>query len=398
MGPGPLRFVFDPELASFQLAPEHPFKPVRYELARTLLLAAGALDPDEVVPPRAVTDEDLMTVHDERYVALVRAASSPARRPPDPELQRHGLATADDPVFPRMHELVKGVVAATVTAVDLVATGEAARAANLSGGLHHALRDRASGFCVYNDLAVALRRAVDRHGLRVAYVDVDAHHGDGVQWLFYDEPRVLTVSLHESGRYLFPGTGFTYETGNGSGRGSAVNVPLEPFTDDDSFLECLEAVVPRALRRFAPDLIVVQAGADMHHRDPLADLSLTLRGMRGAYERLVELAEELTGGRLVLTGGGGYDAYRTVPRAWALAWSALAGRPLPDEVPASWRAEWEARLGVELPATFADEEPEPAPRAAAIASRNRSVAERLVTQLEEIWSEAPAAAGARPAG
>jgi len=388
---GEARFVFDPELAGFQLAPEHPFKPVRYEMARTLLLAAGALDEAEVVPPRPITDDDLLTVHDPRYVALVKAASSPSARPSDAELQRHGLATADNPVFPRMHHLVKGVVAATVTAVDLVATGAARRAANLAGGLHHAMRDRASGFCVYNDLAVAIRRAVDRHGLRVAYVDVDAHHGDGVQWLFYDEPRVLTVSLHESGRYLFPGTGFTYETGNGRARGSAVNVPLEPFTGDDSFLECFEAVVPRALRRFAPDLIVVQAGADMHHRDPLADLSLTLRGMRRAYERLVELADEVTGGRLVLTGGGGYDAYRTVPRAWALAWAALAGRELPDEVPASWREEWGRRLGVDLPATFADDEPEPTPRAPAIASRNRSVAERLLKQLEEIWSEAPAA-------
>ncbi len=390
MSGGPYRFVFDPELAAFQLAPDHPFKPVRYELARTLLLAAGALEPAEVVPPRPVTDEDLLTVHDERYVAMVKAASSPSR-PADAQLQRHGLATADNPAFPRMHELVRGVVAATVTAVELVASGEALRAASLAGGLHHALRDRASGFCVYNDLAVAIRRAVDRHGLRVAYVDVDAHHGDGVQWLFYDEPRVLTVSVHESGRYLFPGTGFTYETGNGDGRGSAVNVPLEPFTDDDSFLECFDAVVPRALRRFAPDLIVVQAGADMHHRDPLADLALTLHGMRGAYERLVSLAEELTGGRMVLTGGGGYDAYRTVPRAWALAWAALAGRALPHEVPAAWRAEWGERLGVALPETFADDPPEPSPRAAAIASRNRSVAERLMKQLEEIWDEAPAA-------
>jgi acetoin utilization protein AcuC len=388
---GPYRFVFDPELAGFELSPSHPFKPVRYDMARTLLLAAGALDESEVVSPRHVSDDDLLTVHDPRYVEAVKAASATASRPPDAQLQRYGLATADNPVFDRMHGLVKGVVAATVTALDLVAKGEALRAANLSGGLHHAMRDRASGFCVYNDLAVAIRRAVDKHGLRVAYVDVDAHHGDGVQWLFYDEPRVLTVSLHESGRYLFPGTGFTYETGNGRGRGAAVNLPLEPFTGDDSFLECFDAVVPRALRRFAPDVIVVQAGADMHHRDPLADLSLTLRGMSGAYERLVALADELTGGRLVLTGGGGYDAYRTVPRAWALAWAALTGRELPGELPAPWREEWEARLGMSLPRTLEDDEPEPTPRAEAIASRNRSVAERLMQQLEEIWTEASAA-------
>ncbi len=391
MSQGPFRFVSDPGLADFQLAVDHPFKPVRYELTRTLLSAAGALGDDEVVAPQPIGDDDLRSVHDDRYVAAVLASSSPASRPPDSQLQRYGLGTSDNPVFPRMHELVRGVVAATVSAVDLVASGEALRAASLAGGLHHALQGRASGFCVYNDLAVAMRRAVDRYGLRVAYVDVDAHHGDGVQWLFYDDPRVMTVSLHESGRYLFPGTGHTYETGNGAGRGTSVNVPLEPFTDDDSFLECLELVVPEALRRFAPDLIVVQAGADMHHRDPLADLGLTLSGMRESYRRLVALAEELTGGRLVLTGGGGYDPYRTVPRAWAWAWAELTGRDLPTMVPSGWRERWAGALGVELPERFdEDEAPEPSPRRESIASRNRSVAERLMAQLAEIWREAPA--------
>ncbi len=383
-----LSFVFDPELAGFELSAEHPFKPLRYELVRTLLLASGVLNEDEVVAPEPVTDDDLTMVHDAKYVAVVKAASDPATRPSDPELQRYGLATSDNPVFPHMHELVKGVVGSTVTAVDLVASGRADRATSFAGGLHHAIRDRASGFCVYNDLAVAIRRAVDRHGLRVAYVDVDAHHGDGVQWLFYDDPEVLTVSLHESGRYLFPGTGYTYETGNGPGRGTAVNMPLEPFTDDASFVEAFEAVVPPALARFGPDLVVLQAGADMHFRDPLANLSLTLAGMRHAYRRVAEIADVHAGGRLVVTGGGGYDPYHTVPRAWALAWEALSGRQLPAELPGQWRSQWAARLGVELPAGFADETAPPAsPRSEAIANRNRSVAERLMAQLADIWGE-----------
>ena len=381
------RFVFDPELAGFQLNAEHPFKPVRYDLVRTLLMAAGALTPDEVVPPEPISDDDLLTVHDPRYVDIVRAASERATRPADFELQRHGLATSDNPVFDRMHELVRGVVASTVTAVDMVAKGEALRAASFAGGLHHAMHDRASGFCVYNDLAVAIRRAVDRHGMRVAYVDVDAHHGDGVQWLFYEDPNVMTVSLHESGRYLFPGTGFTYETGTGGGRGTAVNMPLEPFTDDESFAETFDAVVPPAVERFAPDIIVLQAGADMHHRDPLANLSLSLAGMRHAYARAVELAARYAGGRIVVTGGGGYDPYHTVPRAWAFAWAELTGRELPRDLPEPWRAEWGRRLDVELPRTFDDPAPPPAPRRAAVASRNRSVAERLMAQLSEIWDE-----------
>ena len=213
-----------------------------------------------------------------------------------------------------MHEAVARVCAATVTAVDLVASGKVQRAVNLSGGLHHALFDKASGFCVYNDLVLGIEHAIRRYGLRVAYVDLDAHHGDGVQWLLYDRAEVLSVSLHESGRYLFPGTGHTYETGRDAGRGLSVNVPLEPFTEDDSFLEAFEAVVPASLEMFKPDLIVLQAGADMHRYDPLADLSLSTRAFERSYARMSELADEFCEGRLVATGGGGYDPYRTVPR------------------------------------------------------------------------------------
>jgi acetoin utilization protein AcuC len=374
-------------MADFELAADHPFKPVRLELTRTLLQATGLLTPAQVVAPTPVSDEDLLNVHERRYVQAVMAAS---RGEEVEGAVAYGLGSSDNPIFPGMHQAVLGLVAATVTAVDLVASGAARTAANFGGGLHHGLAARASGFCLYNDLAVAIRQAVDRHGVRVAYVDLDAHHGDGVQWLFYESPEVLTVSLHESGRYLFPGTGHTYETGKGAGRGGAVNVPLEPYTEDDSFLQAFELVVPRALRHFQPDLLVLQAGADMHHHDPLADMSLTLTGMAASYRRVVELATELTGGRLVVTGGGGYDPYRTVPRAWAHAWAAMTGRQLPDQLPEQWRAGWHQQLGrdaeqlpsrsLDGPADFA-----PAPRRQAISSRNRLVAERAITTLEELW-------------
>lgn len=397
---GPLRFVYDPALSAFELAPEHPFKPVRLELTKTLLESAGLLRDDEVVAPGALDEDELLEVHDPRYVAVVRAAS---RGEVPRDAMAYGLGTGDNPIFAGMHDAVARVSAGTRTAIDLVASGAALRAANFAGGLHHALRDRASGFCVYNDLALGIRRAVVHHGMRVAYVDLDAHHGDGVQWLFYEDDRVLTVSLHESGRYLFPGTGHTYETGRGRGRGASVNVPLEPFTEDASFLEVFDLVVPASLRAFRPDLIVLQAGADTHRHDPLADLGLSLRGMAASYGRMVDLANEITGGRLVITGGGGYDPYDTVPRAWAHAWAALAGRDLPADLPAAWVERWTHELGHPMPRTSLENTDEwPAqPRREAIARRNRTVAERALATLEGIWRTrrgVAAATGVDPAG
>lgn len=385
-GPGVL-LVHDQRTARFELAPDHPFKPVRMELTRSLLEHAGVLAPSEVVPPAPLEEAELLTVHDPEYVADVAALS---RGETVARARQRGLGTADNPVFRGMHELVSLVCAGTATAMELVATGKALRAVNLGGGLHHALRDRASGFCVYNDLVVAIRRAVDRHGLRVAYVDLDAHHGDGVQWLLYEDPNVLKVSLHESGHYLFPGTGHPYETGKGAGRGLSVNVPLEPFTEDDSYLEAFDVVVPTALRAFKPDVILLQAGADPHRYDPLADLSLTLTGMRAAYDRVVALSDELTGGRIVATGGGGYDPYRTVPRAWAQLWSALTGREPPAELPGDWQAEWRSRLPeAPIPDRWTDgpSDFKPHPKREQVARRNRVVASRTAEALQAIWRD-----------
>ncbi len=390
------RFVYDASLGGFELSPTHPFKPVRLELTRSLLEAGGLLGAAEVVAPLPLPEARLLEIHDADYVAAVQRLSLPdaAGSRSAEDAARFGLGTPDNPVFPAMHDLVLRVCAATHTAVELVASGEAQRAANFAGGLHHAMRQKASGFCIYNDLALAIRHAVDVHALRVAYVDLDAHHGDGVQALFYDDPKVLTVSLHESGTYLFPGTGHTYETGVGAGRGTAVNAPLEPFTEDASFLEVFDLVVGPSLRHFRPDLIVLQAGADMHRFDPLADLSLSLAGMAESYRRVALLADELTGGRLVVTGGGGYDPYRTVPRAWAHAWAAITGRPTPSRVPADWLAAWRGRFDAELPESFAEDPSDwpPVERRRQIASRNRTVAVRLMGALEHIWHEAPSRA------
>jgi acetoin utilization protein AcuC len=385
---GGLAFLYEPALAEWRLSPDHPFKPERLTLVRDLLLASGLLSEAEIRSPGLLRPGELTAVHEPEYVAMVERISRGER--PE-EAIAFGLGTSDTPVADGLHEGVARVCAATATAVQLVADGTVRRAASFAGGLHHAMPGRASGFCIYDDLAVGIERATAA-GLRVAYLDLDAHHGDGVQHAFYDRSDVLTISVHESGRYLFPGTGHTHEIGTGDGRGWSVNLPLEPFTEDDSYLRVFDEVVPGVLDAFGPDLIVLQAGADTHRDDPLAHLSLSLNGLRASYDRVVALADRHCDGRMVVTGGGGYAAYDVVPRAWAQAWSALSGRPMPEELPTSWRSDWQERLGVAMPRDALDEaDVRPQPRRRRIESHNLAVARRLMHVLEGVWRERPSA-------
>jgi acetoin utilization protein AcuC len=349
-----------------------------------LLYHMGLLSSQHEVSPQSISENQMLAVHDADYIEMVKAVSRGHR--PD-EAYSYGLGTSDNPIFPNMHEAITRVCAATLTAVDIVASGKAKRALNIAGGLHHAHKDKASGFCVYNDLSIAIEHAVKKYKMRIAYVDIDAHHGDGVQWLFYDRAEVMTISLHESGRYLFPGTGHTYEMGKDAGRGYSVNVPLEPYSEDDSYLEAFEAVVPTALRFFKPDLIVLQAGADMHRYDPLADLALSIQGMQKSYQRISELADELCDGRLVVTGGGGYDPYRTVPRAWAALWAALSRQDISPDIPKDWIGEWQSQSPIELPQHLFDDitQWQTIPRRNEIVSHNRVVVKRLLSGIEGIW-------------
>jgi GNAT superfamily N-acetyltransferase len=210
-----------------------------------------------------------------------------------------------------------------------------------AGGLHHAWAERASGFCIYNDIAVAIAHVLRASEAKVLYIDFDAHHGDGVQRAFYDEPRVMTISIHETGRYLFPGTGEVLELGRGLGRGYSINVPVEPFTEDDSAIEVIEALLPPLVLSFAPDVIVSQHGCDTHAWDPLTHLKLTLRGMVAQMKLAHHLAHTYCGGRWVALGGGGYDLYRVVPRAWSLLWAEMSEQSVPVELPKQWVKQWE---------------------------------------------------------
>jgi len=315
--------VWTDELLRYDLG-DHPLDPVRVELTMALARDLGVLDRPGVsmVAPEPADDATLSRVHQAEYIAAVRAGGP-----------GYGLDTPDNPVFPGMHEASALVAGATLAAAEAVWSGRAQRAINVAGGLHHAMPDRASGFCVYNDPAIAIARLLDRGVERIAYVDVDVHHGDGVQEIFYDDPRVLTVSLHETPLALFPGTGFPAETGGPGAEGTAVNVALPPGTNDSGWLRAFHAVVPSVVRQFRPQFLFSQCGADAHRLDPLADLRLTVDGQRASYLAMRDLADELCEGRWVVTGGGGYALVEAVPRAWAHLLAIVTGEPIEPATP-----------------------------------------------------------------
>jgi acetoin utilization protein AcuC len=304
-----------------------------------------------MISPSPATDFELETVHDPEYVAMVRhvgRALVPA--------VRFGLGTDDDPVFEGMHEAAALVVGATLAAARSVWSGATTHAVSIGGGHHHAMRASASGFCVYNDLAVAIKWLLSAGAEQVAYVDLDVHHGDGVQAAFYDDPRVLTISLHEHPATLFPGTGRPDETGTGDGEGYAVNVALPAGTGDAGWLRAVDAVVLPLLRAFRPTVLVTQHGCDGHRLDPLAHLSLSVDGQRQAQLMMHELAHELCDGRWIATGGGGYALVQVVPRTWTHLLAVAAGMPIDPEMatPAQWRELARSMTGETAPGTMTD--------------------------------------------
>lgn len=350
--PGRTAIVWDPALGAYDFGEHHPLKPVRVELAVELARACGVLDAMASLSPVEISRADLETVHAGGYIdAVMRISTS------DPEPFGHhgwGIGPQDTQAFPGMHEASARVCGATLSAAQAVWQGGRDHAFSPAGGLHHAMPDRASGFCVYNDPAVAIAWLLANGAQRVAYVDVDVHHGDGVQAMFYDDPRVLTISLHESGRYLFPGTGFPHELGSGDAVGTSVNVALPPSTLDEMYRAAFEEIVPPLVTAFAPDVIVTQLGCDTHATDPLAHLGLTTRSYRWVAKTLHALAHEVCAGKWIATGGGGYQIFSVVPRAWTIAAAEMADVELPDETPVPWRELALERGAPRVPERFDD--------------------------------------------
>lgn len=347
--------VWDEALRAYDFGPGHPLAPIRVQLAMRLAREFGLLESPGVevlAPVVPATLEQIADVHDLEYIAAVQRASLDPR---DADAGR-GLGTPDDPAFLGMHEASALVAGATLAAAQAVHSGRAQHAVNIAGGLHHAMPDAAAGFCIYNDIGVAIAWLLAQGVQRIAYIDVDVHHGDGVQQMFYDDPRVLTISLHESPLTLFPGTGFAEETGGPGALGSAVNVALPAGTGDQGWLRAFHAIVPDILEAFDPQVIVSQHGCDTHIDDPLAHLALTVDGQRMSYEAIHRWAHRYASGRWIAVGGGGYEWVDVVPRAWTHLIAEAAGTPIDPQAqtPEGFREFVAQTLGRPAPARMTD--------------------------------------------
>ncbi|AXG82557.1 acetoin utilization protein AcuC [Streptomyces paludis] len=350
---GHARLMWDDAVTGYDFGAGHPMDPVRLSLTMGLVRACGLDRLVDVVAAPAAGGSTLGLVHHQDYVDAVRRAS----RDPRAADGAYGLGTVDDPAFAGMHEASALIAGQSVGAAEAVWRGENAHAVNFAGGLHHAMPGAAAGFCVYNDAALAVARLLELGAERVAYVDVDVHHGDGVQAVFWEDPRVLTISLHEHPRTLFPGTGWPEETGAGAGEGGAVNVALPAGTGDEGWLRAFHGVVPELLADFRPQVLVTQHGADTHVEDPLAHLAVSLDAQRAVQVACHELAHAYAdGGRWVALGGGGYAVVDVVPRSWTHLVGIAAHAPVDPGslVPADWRAEVYARTRQPGPGRMTD--------------------------------------------
>lgn len=360
--PGEGVVVWSPEYLDYRWSSDHPMNPARLDLTMSLSRSLGLIEGAEIVRPDTATDADLLRIHTPGYIAAVKAAGDgPVQGLVDARAEGdaapHGLGSEDNPIFPRMHEASAILAGGTLAAAREVAAGRTRRAVSIGGGMHHAMADWASGFCVYNDAAIAISWLLENGFDRIAYIDVDAHHGDGVQHAFLGDPRVLTVSIHQHPATLWPNTGWSSEVGAGAGEGTSLNMPVLPGTVDAVWLRAFHAVVPAAIASFKPQIVISQCGVDSHREDPLADLSLTVDGQRAAFRAMRDLADRYADGRWIAVGGGGYGLVRVVPRAWTHLIATALGRDLDPAtaVPQSWRDEVAAKApNVDLPTKMSD--------------------------------------------
>jgi acetoin utilization protein AcuC len=371
--------VYGERILDYDFGPEHPLTPRRFGPSLDLLRRIGA---ERVVEPRIATVEEVGRLHSDEYIAIVQSMGTDPWHPPST-----GIGLGDCPPFSGMHEASARVVGGSIDSIDAILRGDALHAFNPGGGLHHAMAGRASGFCIYNDVALAVARARDA-GHRVLYVDLDVHHGDGTQALFWDDPQVLTFSIHETGQTLFPGTGSVSESGGPGAEGTSVNVPLQPYSSDDSWWPIVRELLPVLAEAFRPTFLVSQHGCDSHLFDPLAHLRVTTAAYREATLLLDDLAHRWAKGRWLATGGGGYDAYRVVPRSWSLVWLAQAHQEPPERLPGEWRARWSTeaeRYGqAPLPDVMLDPDGLAAREPQPLIDANRRTAEKSLRQALEL--------------
>ena len=375
-------FVYSEGQLNYSFSDEHPFNQKRITLTLDLLKKINAIQDTDIIQPRVATDEEILLVHDEKFMEVVKKAGKGKLSPGAGEV--YGIGTEDTPIFDNMHEASAFLVGGTLTAVDEVMEGRTRHALNLGGGLHHGFKGRASGFCVYNDSSIAIKYMQEKYGARVLYVDTDAHHGDGVQWAFYDDPSVCTLSIHETGRYLFPGTGNVTERGNGAGYGTSFNFPVDAFTEDESFLDIYKSAMTEIAEFFKPDVILTQNGVDAHYFDPLTHLYGTMNLYKEIPRIAREIANEYCDGRWIGVGGGGYDIWRVVPRAWAHLWIEMSGQQQPTgPLPKDWLHKWQPEAPISLIPTWEDPHPlyKPIPRKREIEEKNAHMLEQALQPI-----------------
>ncbi len=374
------KVIYHPAYKNYDLGPGHPFSPLRIEMVFDLLTKLGCMC--ETVLPSPVSPEELYAVHGKEYIDAIEAVSGGEKLE---NIEEYGVGSADNPVVPGMAEWARYQVGGTLLGAKILIENQADKVLQMGGGFHHAHQNLAAGFCLYNDLALALKEMVSA-GWHVVYLDLDVHHGDGVQEMFNSDENVMTISFHESGEYLFPGTGWIHELGRGMGRSLKLNLPLEPFTEGDSYMEVLNGILVPALSWFKPNAMVVQCGADPHFSDPLADLMLTTYDFEKIYRRVFELIDKYSNGKALFTFGGGYSLNAT-PRVWSILYMILAGLDIPQHVPAEWREKWERRIGKELPETLHDHIPafQPIPRKTEIVRHNKELIRRIMDAVAADW-------------
>lgn len=372
------KFVFSKELLNYRFNDQHPFNQMRVVLTMDLLRAMNQLEDTDIVSGRMATDEELSLVHSTDYIIAVKRASK--NELTDEECQNYGLNTQDTPNFPEMHDSSAYLVGATLTACDIVMQ-ENEPACNIGGGLHHGFSGRASGFCIYNDSAVAIEYMKQKYDARVLYVDTDAHHGDGVQFTFYNDDQVFTFSIHETGRYLFPGTGGINEKGEGNGYLYSMNLPVDAYTEDASFIDCFQQGLKAACEFFKPDVIISQNGADAHYLDPLTHLHCTHQTFEVIPRIVKQMADQHCNGKWIAVGGGGYNVFQVAPLAWSQIWLAMNEVPAPTgPLPEEWINKWQPESSIPLPKNWDSDQDDcmEIPRREEITEKNEHMLQRVL--------------------
>ncbi len=323
---GKIVYPYSEELLKYKFSESHPLRPERLRLTYELSRLLGLIDKVDVISPTPATREELELFHTPDYIdAVIACAHS------NDVNARYGLGIPDNPIFPEIYDAARWYVGATLDAARAILRG-ASNAFVISGGLHHSQRSEASGFCIFNDIVLAIMLIQKKRPCRVLYYDFDAHHGDGVQNAFYRTDSVLTISVHQTGRTLFPGTGFVYESGGGEGTGYAVNIPLLPGASSPELIKSFDEIVVPLFESYRPDLLVTQMGVDGHHADPLANLAFTSHGYEYVVRRLKKMSDDICGLGWLALGGGGYNIVN-VARLWTLFLALMQGEEKIDSIP-----------------------------------------------------------------